>query len=310
MISSLARIRELPALALLVGVLVWISATKASFRTHENLTQLGQEAAFIGIMACGEALVILTGGIDLSVAAVLAASACFAGSRIAGGWPWPAACGAGLAISATAGYLNGALITFRKLPPILVTLAGLFVYRAVTNIGTGAVPYNNLPEGFKHLGQGEWPFCVFVIVVLICAVLLSMSRFGRRVVATGGSEVSTRLSGVPVDAVLRRVYLIAGLLAGVAGLLMAAATNSAQWNLAEGWELDVIAAVVIGGVRLTGGEGSVIGAGLGALIIVVLRNALFLSGVPVERYGLITGTVILLAAMAEQLRRTRQAAAA
>src|SRR5204863_1196015 len=117
---------------------------------------------------------------------------------------------------------------------------------------------------------------------------------------------AARLSGVRVDSTLRRVYLLSGFCAAVAGLLMAAGANNAQWGLAEGWELEVIAAVVIGGVRLTGGEGSVIGAGLGALIIVVLRNALFLSGVPTERYGLITGAVILLAALAEQLRRSRQ----
>jgi len=147
-------------------------------------------------------------------------------------------------------------------------------------------------------------------VTVLCAVVLARARFGRHVVAVGGSESAVRLSGVPVDPILRRVYLASGLCASLAGLIMAAAANNAQWNLAEGWELEVIAAVVIGGVRLTGGEGSVVGAALGALIVVVLRNALFLSGVAPERYGLITGGVILLAALVEQFRRGRQEAAA
>jgi ribose/xylose/arabinose/galactoside ABC-type transport system permease subunit len=223
-----------------------------------------------------------------------------------GGWPWPLSFVLGLLSGSAAGWINGALITYRRLSPLLVTLSMLLLFRAVTNVATGAVPYNQLPDGFKILGKGYTPFAIFVVLLTLYSVLLLKSRFGRRVVAVGGSEQAARLSGVPVDGVLRRVYLLCGLCAALAGLLMSAAGNNAQWNLAEGWELDVIAAVVIGGVRLTGGEGSVLGAGLGAMIIVVLRNALFLSGIPVEQYGLVTGTVILLAALAEQFRRMRQ----
>ena len=131
-------------------------------------------------------------------------------------------------------------------------------------------------------------------------------RLGRRIIAVGASESAVRLSGVNTQAVLRLVYLLCGACAGLAGLLMGAATNSAQANLADGYELDVISAVVIGGVRLTGGEGSILGAALGALIIVVMRNALFLYGLPTEQYGLITGAIILIAAFAEQARRNRE----
>lgn len=302
------RIRELPVLLLMLLLLGWLTATKPAFRTPENLAQVGQEAGLLGILACGEALVILTGGIDLSVGATLAMAACAAGSAMMGGWPWPLAALLGLLVGGAGGWLNGALITYRRLPPLLTTLGTLLVFRALTNIRTGAVPYNQLPDSFKAFGKGFTPLLIFFVVLALFALMLARSRFGRRVVAVGGSEQATRLSGVPVDAVLRRVYLIAGLCAALAGLLMSAAANNAQWNLAEGYELEVIAAVVVGGVRLTGGEGSVIGAGLGALIIVVLRNALFLSGVPVEQYGLMTGAVILLAAVSEQFRRARQEA--
>jgi ribose transport system permease protein len=303
---SALKIRELPALLVLAVAIVWLVARQPAFRTPENLAQVAQEAGLLGVLACGEALVILTGGIDLSVGAVAALAAVTAAPRMLGGTPWPLAVLLGLGVGGAAGWLNGALITYRKLTPILTTLSTLLLFRAITNITTGAVPYTPLPDAFANLGRRYTPFYILVVVVFLLALTLARSRFGRRVVAVGGSEQAVRLSGVPTDAVLRRVYLLSGLCAGLAGLLMSAGANSAMWNLAEGYELEAIAAVVIGGVRLTGGEGSVIGAALGAFIIVILRNALFLAGVPNEQYGLITGSVILLAAFAEQYRRARE----
>jgi ribose transport system permease protein len=308
--TSLLRIRELPALLVLSVAIIWLVARQPSFRTPENLAQLAQEAGLLGILACGQALVILTGGIDLSVGAVAALAAVTAAPRMLGGASWPLAFLLGLGAGGAAGWLNGALITYRKLTPILTTLSTLLLFRAITNITTGAVPYTPLPDAFAKLGRGYTPFFILLIVVFMLAMMLSRSRFGRRVVAVGGSEQAVRLSGVPTDVVIRRVYLVSGLCAGLVGLLMSAGANSAMWNLAEGYELEAIAAVVIGGVRLTGGEGSVIGAALGACIIVVLRNALFLAGVPNEQYGLVTGSVILLAAFAEQYRRAREERAA
>jgi ribose transport system permease protein len=306
-LRSVLKVRELPALFVLVVVVGWLWFTNPHFRTMENLTQVGSEIGLLGILACGEALVILTGGIDLSVGAILAMSACAGGMRMMAGTSWPLAALLSLLVAGAGGWINGALITYRRLTPILTTLATLLLFRAITNIVTGAVPYNNLPEGFKAIGRGHLPFIIFLLVVMLLALILALARFGRRVMAVGGSEQAARLSGVPTDAVLRRVYLISGLCAGLAGLLMSAGANTAQSNLADGLELEVIAAVVIGGVRLTGGEGSVIGVALGAAIIVVLRNALFLSGVPKDQYGLITGAVILLAALTEQMRRSREA---
>lgn len=304
------KIRELPALLVLATALLWLLATKPAFWHGDNLKQVAQEAGLLGILACGEALVILTGGIDLSVGAVAALAAVTAGPRMMQGMAWPLAFVLGLAAGGAGGWLNGALITYRKLTPILTTLATWFLFRAITNITTGGVPYTPLPDAFGKLGQGYTPFIIFVFVAVVLAVVLARTRFGRRVVAVGGSEQAVRLSGVATDAVVRRVYLASGLCAGLVGLLLSAGANSAMWSIAEGYELEAIAAVVIGGVRLTGGEGSVLGAALGAVIIVVLKNALFLSGVPFEQYGLITGSVILLAAFAEQFRRAREAHAA
>lgn len=300
---SIGRARELPAAALLAAVLAWLALTTPAFLSPDNLTVVAQDAGILGIMACGEALVILTGGIDLSIGSALAMSSCAAGALMMSDVPWPAACFAGLLVGCAAGYVNGTLITRRRLPPILVTLATLLLFRGLTNVLTSATPYNILPETFKSLGRGYLPIVVFGGVGISLWLMVLRSAFGRRLVAVGGSESAARLSGIAVPVVLRRVYVMAGALAALAGLLMSAANGNAQWTLADGWELDVIAAVVIGGVRLTGGEGSVLGAGLGAMIIVVLRNALFLSGVPGEQYGLITGGVIVVAALTEQWRR-------
>lgn len=308
--SAVAKVRELPALLVLVTALAWLFLTNPAFWKPENLAQVAQEAGLLGILACGEALVILTGGIDLSVGAVAALAAVTAGPRLLGGMAWPLAFALGLAAGGAAGWLNGALITYRKLTPILTTLATLFLFRAVTNITTKGVPYTPLPDAFNRLGHGYLPFAVMALTVFALALMLSRARFGRRVVAVGGSEQAVRLSGISTDAVLRRVYVASGLCAGLVGLLLAGGANSAMWSIADGYELEAIAAVVVGGVRLTGGEGSVIGAALGAIIIVVLKNALFLAGVPFEQYGLITGAVILLAAFAEQFRRARESRAA
>jgi ribose transport system permease protein len=303
---NVGSIRELPAGLLLLFVLIWMFLTNHAFRLPANLIQLSEDAGILGIMACGEAFVILTGGIDLSVAAILALSSCAAGYTMTTyGIAWPLAAFIGLAVGALAGWLNGAMITYRRLPPILVTLATLLLFRSLTNVLTGAVPYNQLPAGFVYIGTGLIPFTVFVLVTLGCSLYLSRARYGRWTIAVGSSEQASRLSGIPTGRVLRLVYALAGLTAALAGLLMSAQSNNAQWTLADGWELDVIAAVVIGGVRLSGGEGSVIGAALGAMIIMALRNALFLNGIPSEQYGLITGGVILLAAAAEQIRRVR-----
>jgi ribose transport system permease protein len=297
-------------LVLLMAAVVWLTAALPTFRAPANLLNVGQQAGMLGIMVFGEALVILTGGIDLSVGAIAAMAACVAGSCMAGGMGWAAAVGLGLVTGAAAGWLNGALITYRGWPPILTTLATLLLYRSLANIFTGAKTYTPLPTGYTGLGTGWTPVLLFVGLLAVLAVAQARARFGRHVMAVGGAEQAARLTGLPTASILRRVYLLSGLFAAAGGILLSASANAATWDIANEYELQVIAAVVIGGVRLTGGEGSLIGAALGAVIIVVMQNALILYGRPVEQYGLITGIIILLAAFAEQARRSREAGSA
>lgn len=301
--------RELPTLILLVIVSLVMAIRYPAFRQASNLMLVGENAAFIGIMACGQALVILGAGLDLSVGSILAIASCTAGSALIGGQSPYLAMLWGLLSGAGAGWLNGALITYRRLPPILTTLATLLLFRHGISILTEAKSYGPFSEQFTAIGAGWTPFLIFLAVAIGFGLLSERTRFGRWVTAMGGSEQAVRLSGVSTDRIKRITYLLSGLCAGLAALIVTAFNNNAQSNIGTGYELDVIAACVIGGVRITGGDGSVAGAALGAILIALLRNIFVLTLTPIERYGLITGAVILLAALVEQVRARRQAQA-
>lgn len=302
--------RELPTLALLIAAGLLLTAKVPSFHMPSNLTTLGKDAAIIGIMACGEGLVILSGGLDLSIASTLALSSCVTAGLLAIGQPWPVAALAGLLSAAAAGLLNGALITYRKLPPILTTLATLLLFRYGTSIATHARNYGPFPDAFNLLAKDWNPLLILIVVALLLTLLTTRTPLGRWLTAMGGNEQAALLSGVPTDRVKRIAYLLSGLCAGLAGLIAMAYNNNTQSNVATGYELNVIAACVVGGVAITGGEGTLPGAVLGAALIVLVQDALILTNQPPERSGLFTGGVVLVAAALEQWRKVRQNRAA
>jgi ribose transport system permease protein len=294
--------RELPTLALVLIALAALTAFVPAFHGSGNLTGVACGAAYIGIMACGEGMVILGGGLDLSVGSVLALSSCFAAMAMAAGLPWPIAIVVALAIGAAAGVINGALITYGKLPPILTTLATLLIFRHGTSVLTHAHTYRPFPPTFDLMGTGWNPAILFLGVVIVASVVMLLTRFGRRLLAIGGSEQSALLSGVPVARVKLGAYVASGGTAAIAGLILMAFNNNTQSTIGFGYELDAIAACVVGGIRMTGGDGSIIGAALGAVLMALLRNWLQLTGKPEEMYGLYTGAIILVAAVLEQWR--------
>jgi ribose transport system permease protein len=253
--------------------------------------------------------VILGGGLDLSVGSILALTSCTTAVLLAAGKGWPVAAVVGLVIGALAGLLNGSLITSRKLPPILTTLATLLLFRHGISIATHARAYGPFPDAFNTIGVGWIPLTVFIAVAAICAITCTRTRYGRWIVAIGGSEQSALLSAVPVARVKRIAYLISGLCAGLSGWIVMAFNNNAQSSVGQGYELDVIAACVVGGIRITGGDGSVVGAAMGAILIALLRDALILTGRPIEQYGLFTCAIILVAALLEGWRSRRKARA-
>jgi len=302
--------RELPTLVLLAAAGLALTATVPAFRTSYNLTTLGKDAAIIGIMACGEGLVILSGGLDLSIASILALSSCVAATGMAAGWPWPLVALAGLLAAGAAGLLNGAFITYRKLPPILTTLATLLLFRYGTSLATHARSYSSFPDKFNLIAKDWNPLLILLAVGLGFTLLTVLTPFGRWLTAMGGNEQAALLSGVPTERVKRIAYLLSGLCAGLAGLIAMAYNNNTQSNVATGYELNVIAACVVGGIAITGGEGTILGAILGALLINLVQDALILLKLPSEQLGLFTGGVVLAAAILERWRKTRQNRAA
>ncbi len=317
--------RELPTLGLILAMSALLALKLPAFREIGNLSAVGQNAALIGIVACGEALVVLGAGLDLSVGSTMAVSACITGTCVTAGWSWPAAAAVGLASSLVAGAVNGGLITdrlpvpfagdlVRKIglrgrsvarPAILTTLATLLLFRYGMSLLTrnrSFDAFDTSAPGLYRLGQPNVAIVTFVVVVVVLSAITLGTRYGRWTIAMGGSELAVRLSGVAADGVKQAGYALAGLCAGITGILSMAFSNHAQWDMGKGSELDAIAACVVGGVRITGGDGSVLGAALGAVLIALLQNALVLLGRPKEQYGLFTGAVILLAAGLEQVR--------
>ncbi len=314
--------REAPTLLLTVLLAVGLLIFAPNSRDWGNALAVGQSASFIGLLACGEALVIISGGLDLSIGAILAMAACVTAIALSAGASPSVGIIAGIGTGGAAGLINGGLITdklpipipdnirtaLRKRlkssprPPILTTLATLLILRYGTSIFTHSKSYNAMPEVFYNLGQGMTPIAIFLAVVAALIFVTTRVKFGRWVFAIGGGEQAATLSGVPTDRVKQVCYLISGLCAGLMGVVSAAFNNHAQWDIGKDAALDSIAACVVGGVRITGGEGSILGVAFGALLIALLQNALVLTGRPKGEYGLFTGGVILAAAIFEMWR--------
>lgn len=308
------RIKELLAdagpLAGLVLLIVVLTVLSPNFLTVANVVNIFQQISVLAIVALGATAVIITGGIDLSVGSVLAlAGITTAWVANVAGLPFAAAILAGLAAGAAIGLVNGLLVTKGHLPPFIATLAMLSVARGLTLVISDGRPISGFPQWFRMLVSyrlfGVVPLSVLLVVLLylLGAAYLRLRPSGRALYAIGGSEEVARLSGLRVDREKIKTYTAAGLLAGVGGLVVAARLNSAQPTAGVGAELDVIAAVVIGGASLAGGAGTVAGTLTGALVIGVLRNGLNLLDVSSFWQQVVIGAVIAAAVMVDTLRR-------
>ena len=298
---------------LLVFVLLCVVLTFANpfFLTEQNISNVLRQTSINGILAIGMTYVILTGGIDLSVGSVLAFSSMVAASLVSGERPQGifVAVMAGLGTGAALGMVNGLLVSRFGVPPFVATLGMLSVARGLTFIYTDGTPIPNLSPAFRTIGQGfvgpiPVPVFIFAGVALLFWWVLKYTTFGRYIYAVGGNERSARTSGVNTRGVLFGAYIIAGSLAGLAGLILTARTTSALPQAGVSYELDAIAAVVIGGTSLSGGTGSVLGTVIGALIIGVINNGLDLLGVSSYYQQVIKG-VIITAVLLDVSRRRR-----
>ena len=301
-IVKIAWPREtLPLLALL-GLIVIASIIAPHFLTLFNFRNILTQVSILATLAIGETLVILTGGIDLSPGSVLALSGAITAALMKKmGIPVSGAILGGLATGLLCGTFSGLLVTRFKIPSFIATLAMMSVARGGSLLVTGGVPISSFPESFGIIAQYLGPVSGLAIIMLLlygfAQVLLSLTGFGRRVYAIGGNEEATRYSGVRADRVKLLVYALAGLLSALGGVMMNARLDAAYPLAGEGYELDAIAACVLGGVSFTGGVGSTAGTLIGALIMTILGNVMNILRVSAFYQYIVRGLVLALAAM-------------
>ncbi|MFA0775946.1 MAG: hypothetical protein THHGLFOP_001472 [Candidatus Fervidibacter sp.] len=277
------------------------------FLTRDNLLTLLRQVSFNAIMAAGVSVVIITAGIDLSIGSVWAfSSVVMAHLCVNAHWSWQQAAIAGLGVGLLCGLVNGVGVTLLRLPPFVATLGMMSIARGLAEVMTGGFQISGLPNAFQFWGQGDFwdvpvPVWVAAAVIVITWALLRFTRIGRHLYAVGGNEAAAHLSGVPVRRVKLFAYAYCGLLASLAGLLATARLGSVRPSDALGYELDAIAASVIGGISLMGGQGSVLGTAIGATLIGVLRNGMVLLDVSAFWQKVVIGVVILIAVALDYL---------
>ena len=285
------------------------------FFTPDNLLNVSLQASITAIIAAGMTFVILTGGIDLSVGSLVAFAGIVSTTVLKSGLPpvagFAAAILAGVAVGSLSGAFAGFCITRFNIAPFIVTLATMTIWRGAAFVWTDGRPVWELPAGFAFLGTGRLlavpvPTIIMVLTFVASHIILTRTRFGRYVYAVGGNIEAARLAGIRTWRVLVNVYVLSGTLAALSGILLASRMNSGQPNAGVSYELDVIAAVVVGGTSLSGGAGSIAGTFIGAMLIAVLRNGLNLLNVNSYIQQVIVGVVILLAVMLDQIRRRRK----
>lgn len=310
-------------LVILAGLCIVLAILSEDFRQPGNLQRVAYRTSVVGIMAIGECLVILTAGIDLSVGSVAALAGVFgclamkwlgtpgpgeSADLIISNWDVCLGVLAGACAGLLCGAINGSLVTKGRMPPFIVTLGMMMVARGATMLLSGAKPVFGLPDSFGYLGGAKgWyiPVLITGAVTGVFAVTLAFTRFGRALYATGGKLSAARLSGIPVDRVRLYAYALCGLLAGFSGVMLASKTSVAAPSAAETYELNAIAACVIGGTSLMGGEGSAIGALAGALIMNVLVNFCNLKDISVHWQMVFVGGLIIVLIYYDNFRKRR-----
>lgn len=299
-------------LLLLIGTLLTLGTD--TFLTFNNLSNLLRNFSWIAIVAFGESMVIITGGIDLSVGATMALGGLIAAGAMQSGVPVSLSILAGLLTGVLVGWINGMIVARVRLPAFIVTLGTMSIARGIAFSMTGGWPVRDLPYGFRMLGQydlplGAWsiPLTVFFVlgIALLVSLLLNQTTIGRYIFTLSGGERALIASGVRVARLKVLVYTLCGLLAAVGGMLMTARLGVAAPTAATGYELDIIAAAIIGGASLFGGVGSILGVLLGAAVLQMVRNGLILLGLPGYGQTVVVGAVILLAVMLDYWRQQR-----
>lgn len=292
---------------MLVLSLAVLSVLSDKFMTVANILNQGRLIAEIGLVALPMTLIIVTGGIDLAVGSILGLSAIVLGIAWKGlGLPLGAAMAVSVGAGILAGCCNGLLITRMRVPPLITTLATLALFRGIAEGLSQARSVRGYPEWFFFLGQGEIagiPVQVIILVVMVALFwfLLAKTTLGRSLYAIGSNEVAARYAGIPVDRIKVLAYGLSGLMAGLAAVIFVSRVSTTRSDMGSGLELDVIAAVVLGGTSIFGGRGTIVGTILGFLLIGLLKNGLALTGVKGDATIVVIGLVLILAILASNL---------
>lgn len=303
-------IRDAGTLIGLIAIIAIFGLLSPNFLTQQNLINILQQSSINACIALGMTLVIISGGIDLSVGPTAAISAVITAALLVAGVPVPVAILAGLLIGAVCGLVNGVLVAYAGLQPFIVTLGTLSTYRAIALIYTGGNPVLGVPQGFRALFNGNVagiPNSVIMVAVvaLLAWILLKKTPLGEYLLAVGGNEEAAYVAGVPIAMTKIAAYVISGVLAALGSMILIGRLGAAEPILGNLWELDAIAAAAIGGASLMGGKGSIVGTILGAIILGAMRNGLTLMNVQAFYQLLATGLIILVAMLIDRVTRGR-----
>lgn len=309
-LSALLRSRDAGITVVLVLMIAALSTLTASFLTYGNLYNISRNFALVGISALGQTVVIITAGIDLSVGSVTALAGIVTALVLREGSPLVVGIVAGLSAALAVGFINGFLIVRFRMPPFVVTLGTLSIARSLTLVLTQGRPVFSFgPDErlFFQLGGGQLlgipnPVVFLIVLAILLSFALRRTVWGLHLYAVGGNEQAARVTGVPVGWVKVSAYMFCSLMAGIVGILEVSWLSSVTANLAVGRELSVIAAAVIGGANLMGGEGGAFGAVVGAVLIEVIRNGLLLLGMNPFWQGTFVGLFIIFAVLLERFR--------
>lgn len=299
------------AFLVLCAFLSLYPATSGSFFTQKNLFNVLRQISTNLYLACGMTMVIILGGIDLSVGSIIALSGCVSAGCVARyNLPLPVALLAGLAVGLLVGIFNGWFISKTTIPPFIVTLATMNIAKGFAYVYTGGSPVRVVTKEWQFVGAGyigpvPTPVVILLIVLLVTGIIMNRSKMGRHIYAVGGNPQAAEFSGIKVSRVKFFVHAFSGVMAGLAGVVLASRMYSGQPTAGDGAEMDAIAAVVVGGTSMSGGSGKIGGTIIGGLIIGVLNNGLNLLNVNSFWQYVVKGTVILLAVFIDYMRNKK-----
>ena len=292
---------------ILIGMVILMTCLSENFLSTKNILNLVRQVSFISIIGFGSAFILICGGLDLSPGAVVAVTSVVSASFGRGEHPTVLAILIGLCVGLAAGTINGIFVTKLKVPPFIATLGMMTSAKGIAMLYTDGNSVNGLTDSYRIWGAGKLlgipiPIIIMLVLAVIMYILLEHTPYGRHVVAVGDNEQAAKISGIKTERIMLSVYIIGGVLASVASILMSGRIASGQPLLGEGYEMDAISAAVVGGVSLKGGVGSIWGVVCGALIIGIINNGMNLLGVSSYWQQVVKGIIIVLAIVLDQLK--------